>query len=174
MKDTDVIQTLQSKLALPVGRHLYGVLGTYPALNRVAEKLQQARGPEGNAFPMPLNVNRGILQAIPDEEFLKLVADEPKRPETTAAYVAESFQSFLRSTIKGKGLIVLANLEMLFVYNIELNLLRTLAADANRILLLLPGKRSCGDIIMFPELSEGSYTLPSNLIAEDHLWELSD
>jgi hypothetical protein len=63
MKDTDVIQTLQSKLALPVGRHLYGVLRIYPALNRFAEKLQQARGPEGKVFPAPLNVNRGILQA---------------------------------------------------------------------------------------------------------------
>jgi hypothetical protein len=174
MKDTDVIQDLQSKLALPVGRHLYGVLGSYPALNRFAEKLQQARGPEGKTFPAPLNVNRGILQAIPDEEFYTLVKDEPKRPEPTAAYVAGSFEDFLKSAIKGKGLVVLANLEMLFVYIIELTLLRTLATDANRILLLLPGKRSCGEIIMFPELSEGSYTLPTNLIAENHLWELND
>jgi hypothetical protein len=79
---------------------------------------------------------------------------------------------------------------MLFAYHLELNLLRTLAADDNRILLLLPGKRERGKIILFPDLGhgltqinvypgssvsdEGSYTLPSNLIAENHLWELKD
>jgi len=68
---------------------------------------------------------------------------------------------------------VLSNLEMLFAYHLELNLLRTMAADDDRILLLLPGRRSGGKIIMFPGLDEGSYMLPTNLIAENHLWELS-
>ena len=67
---------------------------------------------------------------------------------------------------------VLANLEILFAYHLELNLLRTLAADEDRILLLLPGKRSGGRVIMFPNLEDGSYTLPTTLIAEDHLWEI--
>jgi hypothetical protein len=183
MNDTDVIQTLQSRLALPVGRHLYGALGSYPALERFAGKLQQANGPDGKAFPVPFNVNRRILQTIPDDQFKTLVENEPKTPEPIAQYVAASFESFLKSAVKENGMVVLASLEMLFVYNLELNLLRTLATDANRILLLLPGKRSYGKIIMFPELQEDSnallpgetsYTLPTNLIAEDHLWELSD
>jgi hypothetical protein len=66
----------------------------------------------------------------------------------------------------------MANLEMLFAYHLELNLLRTMAADADRVLLLLPGKREAGMIIMFPEMEHGSYTLPVNLIADNHLWEL--
>ena len=61
---------------------------------------------------------------------------------------------------------------LLFAYNLELNLLRTMAADEDRIILLLPGRRSGGNIIMFPDLTEGNYTLPTNLIAGDHLWEL--
>jgi len=79
---------------------------------------------------------------------------------------------FLRSKLRGKGLVVLARLEMLFAYHLELNLLRTMAADDDRILLLLPGRRSGGRIIMFPEIEDGNYTLPPSLIAENHLWEL--
>jgi len=174
MKDTEIIETLRSKLAVPGGRHLYGVLGTYQALDKFAQKLQQAKTLDGRHFPAPLSVNRGILDAIPDDEFRKRVEDEAKRPEPTAAHVARAFESFLRSKLKGKGLVVLANLEMLFAYNLELNLLRTMAADDDRVLLLLPGKRESGRIIMFPDLVEGSYTMPSNLIAENHLWELRD
>ena len=172
MKDTDIIETLRTKLNVPGGRHLYGVLGTYPALEAFADQLRQARTTDGQRFPAPLSVNRGILEAIPDDEFRQLVEDEAKRPEPTAAHVGRAFELFLRSKLRGKGLIVLANLEMLFAYHLELNLLRTMAADADRVLLLLPGKREGGRIIMFPDLEEGSYTLPTNLIAEDHLWEL--
>jgi len=174
MKDTEVIEALRSKLAIPGGRHLYGVLGSYPALNGFAKKLRQAKTPDGKRFPNPLNVNRGILDTIPDEEFKRLAENEAKRPEPTVAHVAQAFETFLRSKLRGKGLIVLSNLEMLFAYNIELNLLRTLAADDDRILLLLPGRRSGDHITMFPDLADGDYTLPSNLIAGNHLWQLKE
>ncbi len=172
MKETEIIDTLRSKLTVPGGRHLYGVLGNYSALDVFANKLQQAKAPDGRRFPKPLSVNRGILDSIPDDEFRKLATDEAKRPEPTAAHVAQAFERFLRSKLKGKGLVVLANLEMLFAYHLELNLLRTMAADDYRILLLLPGKRERGTIIMFPDIDQGRYTLPTNLIAENHLWEL--
>ena len=67
---------------------------------------------------------------------------------------------------------ILSNLEILFAYHLELSLLRTMAADDNRILLLLPGKRIGGKVIMFPEWEEGDYMLPTNLIADNNLWEL--
>ena len=172
MKAADIVESLRAKLAMPGGRHLYGVLGTYAQLDRFVSVLSQARTHEGRRFPKPLNVNREILGMIPDDEFRQLVADEAKRPEPTAAHVAKAFQAFLRSKLQGKGLIVLARLEMLFAYHLELNLLRTMAADDDRVLLLLPGKREGGRIIMFPELTEGSYTLPLNPIADNHLWEL--
>jgi len=173
MKDTEIIEALRTKLSISGGRHLYGVLGSHPRLDVFARKLRQANAPDGRRFPKALNVNLGILQSIPDDEFKQLVENEAKRPEPTAAHVAKAFESFLRSKLRGKGLIVLSNLEMLFAYHIELNLLRSMAADDDRILLLLPGKRSGGNVVMFPNLDEGSYTLPSNLIAENHLWELS-
>lgn len=150
------------------------MLGAYPRLRIFAKRLQQARTLDGRAFPKPLSVNLGILQSIPDEEFRRLVESEAKRPEPTAAHVARAFESFLRSNLRGKGLVVLANLEMLFAYPLELNLLRTMAADDDRILLLLPGQRIGGKVTLFPDLDEGSYTLPANLIAENHLWELKE
>jgi len=172
MKATQIIEALRQKLVVPGGRHLYGVLGTYQQLDKFAGDLQHARTIDGKSFPSPLNVNKSILKAIPDDEFRHLVENEAKRPEPTAAHVAKAFEQFLRGKLNGKRLLVLANLEMLFAYHIELNLLRTMAADDDRVLLLLPGKRSGGRIVMFPGLTEGTYMLPTNLIAENHLWEL--
>lgn len=174
MRSTEIIEALRQKLTIPGGRHLYGVLGTYSQLDSFAKKLHQAKTADGVPFPKPANVNRGILSAIPDEEFRRLAENEARRPEPTAAHVAKAFERFFRANLTGKGILVLSNLEMLFAYHIELNLLRTLAADEDRVLLLLPGRRSHGRIIMFHEMEEGSYTLPTNLIAENHLWEVTE
>jgi len=172
VKDTEIIEAIISKLNIPGGRHLYGVLGTYQTLKSFEKKLLQAKMPDGKKFPKSLSVNKGILDSIPDEEFRQLVENEAKRPEPTAAHVAKAFENFLRSKLQGKGLIVLSNLEMLFAYHLELNLLRSMATDDDRLLLLLPGYRSSGRIIMYPDSGERSYILPINLIAHDHLWEL--
>lgn len=174
MKPTEIIEALREKLTVPGGRHLYGVLGSYSQIDNFAKKLHDAKTPDGIKFLKPLNVNRGILDSIPDDEFRQLAENEAKRPEPTAKHVAKAFERFLRSELKRNDLLVLANFEMLFAYHIELNLLRTLAADESRILLLLPGKRSRGRIVMFHEMEDGNYSLPVNLIAENHLWELKD
>lgn len=175
MKDTEIIESLLSKLAMLGGRHLYGVLGDYSRLGEFAKKLQHAKTQDGRNFPRPLSVNRGILGSIPDDEFRKLVENEAKKPEPTAAHVGMAFEKFLRSKLRGKGLVILQDLEMLFAYNIDLNLLRTMAADEDRVLLLLPGRRAGEERIrMFLDFERASITIPSNLIAEDHLWELRD
>jgi hypothetical protein len=174
MKSTEIIEAVCQKLALPVGRHLYGVMGTYRGIEDFAKKLQQAKTPDRRPFPKPISVNKGILNAIPDDEFKQLAENEAKHPEPTAKHVANAFGSFLRSKLSRAGILVLADFEMLFAYQIELTLLRVLATDENRVLLLLPGKRSRGRIIMFHEMDEGNYTLPTNLIAENHLWEFRE
>jgi hypothetical protein len=172
MTDTEIIETLRAKLAIPVGRHLYGVLGPYNALQRFAGHLQEARTPDGDRFPSPISVNRAILDAIPDEEFRDLAENEAKRPEPTARHVADAFERFLRDALKEHTLLVLAHLELLFAYNIEPQALRTLATDNHRILVLLPGRRDRGRVTLFPQLETATRTLPANLIAENHLWEL--
>lgn len=173
MKDTDIIEMLCARLAVPTGRHLYGVLGSYPALDAFALKLQEARIPDGDYFPVPLSVNAGILNAMPDQEFRELAQNEARRPEPTRAHVGRAFETFLRGTLERHGLVVLAKLELLFAYSVELAVLRTLAADDHRIVLLLPGRRDGERVVMFPDADEGSYTLPTNLIADNHLWEVT-
>jgi len=172
MNDMDIIEALRSKLMVPTGRHLYGILGTYPALKRFAEKLQQARMPDGTPFPAPLSVTRGILNTIPDDEFRSLVVNEARRPEPITAHVAQAFETFLRAHLKEDELVVLESLEILFAYGSDLSLLRTLATDSHRILLLLPGRRENGRIVLLPGQEDENRTLPTNLIAENHLWEL--
>jgi len=174
MKDTEIIETLRSTLGTPGGRHLYGVLGSYRALDAFTKKLSQARTLDGRNFPRPLNVNRGILETIHDDDFRQLVENEAKKPEPTAAQVSKAFESFLRGKLRGKGLVTLANLELIFVYRLELTLLRTLAADEDRILLLLPGRRTGGRVVLFPKWEDAEYSLPTNLIAADHLWEIKE
>ena len=177
MNSTEIIEALRRKLTVTSGRHLYGVLGSYALLDAFAKKLSQTKTLEDTPFPEPDNVNRGILEAIPDDEFKRLAEDEARRPEPTAAHVGRAFERFLRKSLGSNKLVVLANLEMLFAYNIELNLLRTMAADENSVLLLLPGRRAGGRVVMFHEMREmagGDYTLPTNLIADNHLWEIRE
>jgi hypothetical protein len=171
VKITEIIEALRSKLAVPIGRHLYGVLGNYSSLEDFVDNLHQAKMPDGSDFPKPINVNKCILESIPDDEFKHLAENEARRPEPTTKHVENAFKNFLRSNICN-NLVILANLELIFAYNLELNILRTFAADENRILLLLPGRRNGNRIVMFPEWTENSFTLPTNLIAENHLWEI--
>ena len=58
MKDTEIIEALISKLTVPGGRHLYGVLGSYPSIEEFSVKLQEAKTTDGRRFRKPLSVNR--------------------------------------------------------------------------------------------------------------------
>jgi hypothetical protein len=173
MTSIEIIENLRSKLSTPVGRHLYGILGNYKSLDMFSKKLSQAKTAEGTYFPLPLNVNRGILESIPDDEFRELIENEAKRPEPTAAHVAKAFEVFLRAQLKGHKILILSNLELLFAYNLELNLLRSMATDEHAAILLLPGKRQGGRVPMFPNVEGGNYQLPTNLIADNNMWEIS-
>lgn len=172
MKDADIIEDLRGKLSMVGGRHLYGVLGGYPALDRFARRLRQAKTVDGQSFPAPLSANHGILDAIPDGQFRALAGNEAKRPQAAAAEVGRAFEAFVRAHLQQDGLIVLAHLEMVFAYGVELSSLRTLSTDQQRIILLLAGHREGGRVVMFPQAGMGSYVLPTNLIAENHLWQL--
>jgi len=172
MRDADVIEELRAKLAIPTGRHLYGVLGAYAALCRFALALQQAPTPRGRSFPAPLSVNRGILHAIPDEECKQLVTDEARYPQPARAHVQQAFEQSLRDALSAHDVVVLEHLEMFFAYGVDLTLLRTVATDADQVILLLPGRRAGGRISMFFEEDAGFNSMPGNLIAANHLWDL--
>ena len=60
-----IISELREKLQFEMGRHLYGVLGTYDQLASFErDDLAQAQGPKGRPFPKPVNLNREILATL--------------------------------------------------------------------------------------------------------------
>lgn len=65
MNTTDIIEVLRQKIAVPTGRHLYGVLGTYARLDAFAKHLCQAKSLRGIPFSPPLNCYaKGISEEI--------------------------------------------------------------------------------------------------------------
>jgi hypothetical protein len=174
MTAADIIEQLKSCLNVPTGRHLYGVLGSYAELAEFGELLQHATMPGGAPFPAPRSVNRGVLEQIPEAKFQELAGDEAKYPQPVKAHIKDAFERFLRGAYAEQGTLVLSGLEILFAYRLELAPLRTLSRDDHRAILLLPGHRGGQRVTMYPDADEGSYQLPNQLIAENHLWLLGE
>ena len=100
----------------------------------------------------------GILDAIPDDEFKLLAENEASalnhgRPRGQGLRAVPTRES-------PAGHPCPANLEMLFAYHIELNLLRTMAADEDRVLLLLPGRRSAAGSSCFMKWRKATTRFP--------------
>jgi len=172
LKIEDVIIILRDKLRIPVGRHLYGILSNYPTLDAFEKELKDTTIVEGELFPTPHSVNREIINAFSDDEFRELVQEEAKRPEPTRASIMNVFEQFIRKKLETSNTLILKDLELLFIYNIDFSSLRVLATDQHRIILLLQGKRVRDRIVMYPE-SDYDFNLPKNLIADNHIWELT-
>ena len=171
-----VITELRDKLQFDVGRHLYGVLGTYANLTDFEDAaLAQARDPEGRRFPQPINVNRELLARIGDADLRNLVHAEARRPTTIQRRLGQELDNLLEHLLVQNPFIVLKQLELIFAYSLDLGVFRTRAANQNHILLLLPGARHGDHVTLFHEAgSRFQRRLPTNLIADNHLWELRD
>jgi hypothetical protein len=173
-----IISELREKLLFDIGRHLYGVLGSYAQLEQFEKTdLAQARTPQGQLFPKPINLNRELLTRIGDDDLRQLIKDEARYPQTVQRQLGQKFDQLLGDLLSSPAaeLLILKQVELLFTYNLDLSVLRTRAANQNHILLLLPGQRRSEQIIIFHETEARFHrTLPGNLIAENHLWELID
>lgn len=178
-----IISELRDKLQLGIGRHLYGVLGTYAQLKRFEQvDLSQARDPYGALFPPVTNLNRELLTRIEDAQLRRLIQDEAKYPQAVQRRLSQQFDQLLAELLMvqpghetGFHFLILKQVELLFTYDLELSVLRTRAANACHILLLLPGQRRGEQIILFHEAEAHFHrTLPDHLIIENHLWELKD
>jgi len=171
-----VITELREKLQFDVGRHLYGVLGTYIQLTSFEESsLAQALDPRGHRFPHPLNLNRELLARIGDEDLRGLVGAEARRPKTIQRRLGQELDSLLGDLLEQQRFLILKQLELLFAYGLDLSVFRTRAANQSHILLLLPGARQGDRVTMFHEAgSRFERRLPPHLIADNHLWELKD
>lgn len=171
-----IISQLREKLQFEIGRHLYGILGSYEQLHRFErDNLRLARDHQDKLFPEPINVNRSLLQRIGDNDLRQLVDTEARRPQSVTYRLDQEFNYLLGDHLKQSDLVILKHLEMLFTYRLDLSVLRTRASNQSHILLLLPAERRGEHFIVFHEATPRFHrTVPPNLIADNHLWELTD
>jgi len=172
----EINSQLRQKLEMPTGRHLYVVLGTYERLERYERvDFQEARSPRGKSLGEPLNVNHNLLDRINDEELRRLVQTEASRTESVKGRLTKELDALVAEKLNGGPFLALKNLELLFAYDLELNCLRIRATNQKHILILLPGEKVGDRIILFHEaISNNHRTLPTNLVPENHLWELNE
>ena len=172
----EINSQLRQKLEMPTGRHLYVVLGSYDRLDRYERvAFREARSASDQRLGDPVNVNRRLLDAIDDDELKRLVQSEASRMETVKKRLSDELDSLVAKELASHAFLALKNMELLFAYDLELNCLRIRATNQKHILLLLPGQREGDRITLFHEAAQENHrTLPSNLVPENHLWELSE
>ena len=171
----EINSQLRQKLEMPTGRHLYVVLGTCERLERY-EKIdfREARSPGGHYLGELVNVNHSLLDRIKDDELKGLVQTEAGRIESVKDRLAKEFDVLVAEKLTVASFVALKNLELLFAYDLELNCLRIRATNQKHILLLLPGEKTGDRITLFHEAPAHNHrTLPTNLVPENHLWELN-
>lgn len=173
---TQVITELRTRLPVSVGRHLYGVLGTYVGLEQFEQDhLAQAKDLQGKPFPPPTNLNREVLARIGDEDLKRLVRDEARRPRSVQRRLGQELDRLLGARLQDSRFLIAKQLELVLAYGLDFSVFRTRAANQNHILLLLPGERRGGHIALFHEAEQRFHrSIPTNLIADNHLWELRD
>lgn len=171
-----IISDLREKLQFDIGRHLYGILGAYANLKQFEqEDLAQARDHQNKSLPAPINVNRELLKRIGDDDLRQLVDAEARRPHAVTYRLNQEFDGLLHDFLQQADLVILKQLEMLFAYNLDLSVLRTRASNQSHILILLPAERRGEHIVVFHESApKFQRSIPPNLIADNHLWELTE
>ena len=172
----EVNSELRQKLAMPTGRHLYVILGTYNRLERYERvAYREARGPDDKPLGDVLNLNRLLLERVADHELKWLVKNEASMPETVKKELAGKLDALIADRLEQSSFLAVKNLELLFAYDIELNGFRIRATNQKHVLLLLPGEKVADRITLFHEAPASNHrTLPMNLVPENHLWELAE
>ena len=172
----EINSQLRQKLEMPTGRHLYVILGTCERLERYEKvDFREARSPTGQRLGDPVNVNHNLLERINDDELKRLVQTEASRTESVKDRLSKELDALVAEKLNGGFFVALKNLEILFAYDLELNCLRIRAINQKHILILLPGEKVGDRITLFHEApSKNHRTLPTNLVPENHLWELNE
>lgn len=170
-----IISLLRENRKVEIGRHLYGVLGVYEHLARFEREHLCHAGPDGALANTAVNVNQALLSRIGDDDLRELVRSEARRPQTIKRRLHQEFDALLAGLLKENPFLVLKQIELLFAYDLELEVIRARATNQNHILLLLPGEKRGEHVTLFAEASSRFHRiLPYQLIADNHLWELEN
>jgi|LSQX01.2.fsa_nt_gb hypothetical protein len=175
-KPTDIINSLYKNLKIPIGRHLYAVMGSYSTLEAFTkDTLGQAKLADGSAFPTPISVNKLLLNSFEDDSLDEIIVKELKRPKYTQSVLDKILEGFLREQFAQTNFIILEHLELVFAYSLDLSKLRRWAANQNHILVLLPGENRNQQIYLFVDSITGeSINFDNQLFSENNIWELDN
>ena len=166
---SEVVQLLREKLTIQSGRHLYAVLGTFDQIE--AYKAEAAAGAAD--FASPRNLTYDLLGMMDEPTFSELLQKEATRPLAVRAQLNELLVKYLADSLAAGLLLTLEGLELLFTYELEFSPIRIAATNNRHLLLLVPGQRRNGGVNVYHTGDERfRRSLPANLIADDHLWEL--
>jgi hypothetical protein len=92
----EINSQLRQKLAMPMGRHLYVVLGTYDRIERYERvAFREARSPDDKPLGPALNINHSLLQRFGDEELKWLVRNEAGMQETVKKQLADELDALI-------------------------------------------------------------------------------
>lgn len=178
MKKTSaqIIGELRTKLPFDTGRHLYAVIGTYQQLRIFREvELTKARDGNDSLFPQVCNLNYELLTRIEDSELRELVGNEARRPLTIASRLEKQLSQFMNEYFVVQNFLILEHVELVFTYQLDFSIFRRTASNQNHILFLLPAERRGDQIVVFHQADVRFHrTIPENLIADNHVWELMD
>lgn len=171
-----ITRQLQENLQLEIGRHLYGILGSYSSLNRFEKSLTPYfRDKEGISSPDIINLNKSFIERLTPEDLDYLVQNEARLPQAIQRRLNDEFNSIIHNLIQESSFIVFKHLELLFAYNLDLHVFRAYATNKVHTLLLLPGEKHGDRVILFHESNPRYHRiLPSQLITDNHLWELTN
>jgi hypothetical protein len=103
---------------------------------------REARFPDGQSLGKPVNVNRGLLERICDEELKRLVQTEASRSESVKDRLSREFDALVEEKLASRSFVALKNLELLFAYDLELSCLRIRAVNQKHILIMLAGEQN--------------------------------
>lgn len=172
----EIISTLREQLTFTIGRHLYVVLGSYAQLRTFEQvDLTAAVTRDGTPLPAPINLNRRLLDTIDDATLRRLMSDEARLPKSVRAQLDLALRQLLDSLFRTDSLVILKQVEILFAYGLDLSAFRTAATNQNHLVLLLPGAWVSDRVHLFHEADARFHrTLPENLVAENHIWELTN
>ncbi len=194
----EITTNLRENLQVGSGRHLYAVLGTYaqldafeneilaqvslfpqeedPQSHQGAQSPQRAQGAEKTAaYPrhQAVNLNLAMMERIGDDDLRDLVSKEGTRRQTIQKRLGNTFNALLEDLLAKDHFLILKQIELLFAYDLDLQVIRAKASNQNHILLLLPGEKRGDHVALFTEASARFHReLPYQLIADNHLWEL--
>ncbi len=176
MSGTQTTEALTKSFQNNIGRHLYGVLGSYKQLETFLNiNVPHIIIPEESIPPKVIHFNNSILDLIGDDDLRDMIKVEARLPQSTQGKLNKVFESLLINSLRQNRVLIIYQMELLFAYEMDLQIFRARATNQNHIVLLLPGELHRDQIDLFNEgLTHAHQILPAQLITENHLWEIQD